>query len=174
MFSTQFKNSTILILLLSIVFAFNANSQINNWNPDLVKDSNEALAKMIEDTPKLNSFKDKAYGYAVFPNVTKAGIGIGAAAGKGVVYKNHEIVGSSKLKQVSIGLQLGGEQYGEVIFFENQESFDNFTNGNLKFNAQASAVAITAGASVDVAYQDGVAVFTRTLGGLMYQASLGG
>ena len=174
MFSTQFKNSTILILLLSIVFAFNANSQINNWNPDLVKDSNEALAKMIADTPKLNSFKDKAYGYAVFPKVTKAGIGIGAAAGKGVVYKNHEIVGSSKLKQVSIGLQLGGEQYGEVIFFENQESFDNFTNGNLKFNAQASAVAITAGASVDVAYQDGVAVFTRTLGGLMYQASIGG
>ncbi len=174
MFSTKFKNSTILILLLSIVFAFNANSQINNWNPDLVKDSNEALAKMIEDTPKLTSFKDKAYGYAVFPKVTKAGIGIGGAAGKGVVYKNHEIVGSSKLKQASFGLQLGGEQYGEVIFFENQESFDNFINGNLKFDAQASAVAITAGASVDVAYQDGVAVFTRTLGGLMYQASIGG
>ncbi len=174
MISKQINNLPLLIIFFSISFLFNINAQINNWNPDLVRDSNEALAKMIEDTPKLNSFKDKAYGYAVFPKVTKAGIGIGGAAGKGVVYKNHQIIGSSKLKQASIGLQLGGQQYSEVIFFENKESFDNFINGNLKFDAQASAVAITVGASVDVAYQDGVAVFTRTKGGLMYEASLGG
>ena len=110
----------------------------------------------------------------IFTKVTKAGIGIGGAAGKGVDYKNHQIIDSCKLKQASIGLQLGGQQYSEVIFFENKESFDNFINGNLKFDAQASAVAITVGASVDVAYQDGVAVFTRTKGGLMYEASLGG
>ena len=100
--------------------------------------------------------------------------GIGGAAGKGVAYKALQIIGSSKLKQASIGLQLGGQQYSEVIFFENKESFDKFINGNLKFNAQASAVAITVGASVDVAYQDGVAVFTRAKGGLMYEASIGG
>ena len=117
---------------------------------------------------------DLAYGYAIFPKVTKAGIGIGGAAGKGVVYKNHQIIGISKLKQVSIGLQLGGQQYSEVIFFENKESFDNFINGKLKFDAQASAVAITAGASIDAAYQDGVAVYTMVKGGLMYEASIGG
>lgn len=121
-----------------------------------------------------NRLKNKAYGYAVFPKITKAGIGIGGAAGRGVVYQDTTVIGSSKLKQASIGLQLGGQQYSEVIFFENKVAFDHFTNGNLKFDAQASAVAITAGASVDVAYKNGVAVFTQTIGGLMYEASIGG
>jgi len=170
----QLNTFYLIIFLFSFAFSFNLHAQVNNWNPDLVKDSKDALAKMIEDTPKLNTFKSNAYGYVVFPKVTKAGIGIGGAAGKGVVYKSHQILGSSKLRQASIGLQLGGQQYSEVIFFENKVSFDKFINGNLKFDAQASAVAITVGASIDVAYQDGVAVFTRTKGGLMYEASIGG
>jgi len=129
---------------------------------------------MIEETPRLQTFKDKAYGYAVFPRVTKAEIWIGGAAGRGIVFRNHQDIGWSSLKQASIGLQLGGEQYSEAIFFKNKKAYDNFINGELKFDAQASAVAITAGASIDAAYQDGVAVFTRTKGGLMYQASIGG
>jgi lipid-binding SYLF domain-containing protein len=171
--STLLKN-TLSIIFLSIVFIFTTQAQIGGWNPELETDAAKALSKMIEKTPKLTSFKEKAYGYAVFPKVTKAGLGIGGAAGSGVVYENNVVVGSSKLKQASIGLQAGGQQYSEVIFFENKTSFENFTKGKLKFDAQASAVAITEGASVDVAYQNGVAVFTQTLGGLMYEASLGG
>lgn len=129
---------------------------------------------MIEDTPRLQSFKNKAYGYVVFPRVTKAGIGIGGAAGRGIVFRNHQDIGWASLKQASIGLQLGGQQYSEVIFFENKAAYDHFKNGNLKFDAQASAVAITAGASIDAAYHNGVAVFTRAKGGLMYEASIGG
>lgn len=166
------KKSTLVLFLLVFAFSFTVDAQ--KWNPERLKESREALNKMIEDNPKLQTFKDKAYGYVVFPRVTKAGIGIGGAAGTGIVFKGHQDVGSSKLKQASIGLQLGGEQYSEAIFFENKKSYDHFINGKLKFDAQASAVAITAGASVDAAYLDGVAVFTRTKGGLMYQASIGG
>jgi len=168
------KKIQVLILFLFITSSFSLSAQVGGWNPKLTEEAKEAIDKMIEKTPKLTSFKDAAYGYAIFPKVTKAGIGIGGAAGKGVVYKNHQIIGISKLKQVSIGLQLGGQQYSEVIFFENKESFDNFINGKLKFDAQASAVAITAGASIDAAYQDGVAVYTMVKGGLMYEASIGG
>ncbi len=149
-------------------------AQIGGWNPELENESIEAMQSMIEKAPKLQSFHDKAYGCAIFPKVTKAGLGIGGAGGKGIVYKDKGIVGSAKLIQASLGLQAGGQQYSEVIFFENQESFDRFTNGNLKFDAQASAVAITEGASVDVAYQNGVAVFTQVKGGLMFEASIGG
>ena len=168
------KRSYYTSLLLSFIFTITLNAQVGGWNPELVKDSKEALNKMIQKSPKLATFKNKAYGYAVFPKVTKAGIGIGAAAGRGIVFKNHQVVGSSSLKQASIGLQLGGQQYSEVIFFENSKSFEHFTNGKLKFDAQASAVAITEGASIDAAYHEGVAVFTRTKGGLMYEASIGG
>ncbi len=150
------------------------SAQIGGWNPGLVEDSKTAITKMLKDSPKLESFKNNAYGYVVYPKITKAGLGIGAAAGKGIVFKGNTIVGSSKLKQASFGLQAGGQQYSEVIFFQNKAAFDHFTNEKLKFDAQASAVAITAGVSIDVAYKDGVAVFTRTLGGLMYEASIGG
>ncbi|TNJ42841.1 hypothetical protein KFZ70_16585 [Tamlana fucoidanivorans] len=168
------KGSQLLILVFVFTFVGSAISQVGGWKPELENDANNALSEMISNSPKLNTFKEKAYGYVVFPKVTKAGLGIGGAAGSGMVYLSHEPVGISKLKQASFGLQAGGQQYSEVIFFENKEAFDRFTSGKLKFDAQASAVAITAGASVDVAYQNGVAVFTHTLGGLMYEASIGG
>jgi len=149
-------------------------AQTGGWNPELKDNADEALSNMLEESPKLETFKNKAHAYVVFPKVTKAGIGIGGAAGRGIVYKDGNVIGSSKLKQASIGLQLGGQQYSEVIFFKDKEAFDRFTNGNLKFDAQASAVAITEGASADLSYSGGVAVFTQTKGGLMYEASIGG
>jgi lipid-binding SYLF domain-containing protein len=163
-----------IIFVLSIFYSLTITAQTGGWNPELKENADEALSNMIEKTPKLKVFKSKAFGYVVFPKITKAGIGIGGAAGNGIVYQNNNIVGSSKLKQASIGLQLGGQQYSEVIFFETKEAFEHFTNGNLKFDAQASAVALKEGASINMAYKNGVAVFTRTKGGLMYEASIGG
>ncbi len=170
----QFKKSKIAIVLLSFVVSLTMSAQIGGWNPELENEAKEALQTMIKKTPKLQSFCDQSYGYAVFPKVTKAAITIGGAIGSGIVYKNHKVVGTSKLKQASFGLQFGGQQYSELIFFENQEYFERFTNGKLKFDAQASAVVLKEGASVDVAYQEGVAVFTSTKGGVMIEASIGG
>ena len=169
----MFKKSHLLLFILSFIISSLSYGQ--GWKPELEKDSKEALSKMIADAPNLQTFKDQAYGYAVYPKITKAGLVIGGAAGEGVVFvKGGDAIGRSKLKQGSFGLQAGGQQYSEVIFFQHKEAFEKFKNGNLKFNAQASAVAIVPGASCDVAYQDGVAVFTRVKGGLRAEASLGG
>lgn len=171
---TLFKKPSIVLFLIAITISYAGNAQIGGWNPVLEEDSEKALNNMLEESPKLEKFVNEAYGYAIFPKITKAGLGVGGAAGNGIVYRETEMVGSSKLKQASFGLQAGGQQYSEVIFFETKESFKKFTNGKLKLDAQASAVAITKGASIDVAYQNGVAVFTFIKGGLMYEASVGG
>ena len=162
------------LIVLCMILGGYLQAQVGGWNPEMEHDAENALASMIESTPKLQVFKDRAYGYAVYPKVTKAGIGIGGAAGKGVVYQGGEIVGASKLKGGSIGLQIGGQQYSEVIFFKDQEAFDNFANGKLKFDAQATAVILDEGGSIDAAYNEGVAVFTQIIGGLMAEASVGG
>ena len=168
-----FRQKTAFVFLIGLCFMATSYSQ--GWKPELEKDAREALATMITDAPNLQIYKDQAYGWAVYPKITKAALVIGGAGGEGVVFsKNGEPVGTSKLKQGSFGLQAGGQQYSEVIFFQHEEAFEKFKNGNLKFSAQASAVAITPGASFDVAYQEGVAVFTRVKGGLMAEASLGG
>ena len=150
------------------------NAQIGGWKADLIEDSNAALKEMIKKTPKLQSYKDKSYGYAVFPKVTKGAVGVGGAAGKGIVYEGDTPVGESQLKQATIGFQLGGQQYMEVIFFEDKNAFDKFTNKKVKFSGQASAVALKPGLSIDIAFKDGMAVFTQTKGGWMYEASIGG
>ncbi len=162
--------SAVLMLFLSVTM----HAQVKEWNPDLENEAQIALNSVLEKKPKLESFKNESYGYAVFPKITKAAIGIGGALGNGVVYRKGVAVGSAHLKQATYGIQFGGQQYVEIIFFENQEIFEKFTNGKLKFDAQASAVALKAGASFDVAYQNGVAVVTATKGGLMYEASIGG
>jgi lipid-binding SYLF domain-containing protein len=163
-----------LIFILSVFFAINLQAQGGGWKPELEKDSKDALNEMIKISPKLKVFYDKAFGYAVYPIITKAGFVLGGAGGKGVVFKDHIAIGTSSLKQASFGLQAGGQQYSEVIFFQNDEAFEHFKNGNLKFDAQASAVAIKEGASYDIAYKNGVAVFTNVSGGLMLEASIGG
>jgi len=172
--TNYFKKTSFLLLLAGLAFSFSSYGQIAGWNVDLEKDCNATLSEMIARVSKLQTYKDKSYGYAIYPKITKAGLVVGGAGGKGLVYKHQQIVGSSKLGQGSFGLQAGGQQYGEVIFFENEESFNRFTSGKFKFNAQASATAIGDGATADFSYQEGVAVFTMAKGGLMLEASIGG
>lgn len=160
-----------------------------------------ALADDFDDTIKVfrkanesNQFFGKSYGYAVFPTIGKGGFVVGAAHGNGRVYANGAYTGDSSMTQVTVGAQLGGQAYSQMIFFQDKRAFDQFTSGNFEFGAQATAVAITAGASAQAgttgagagasgtqshaktagSYHNGMAVFTVAKGGLMYEASIGG
>jgi lipid-binding SYLF domain-containing protein len=132
------------------------------------------IAKFKAKDPGLARVFASAAGYAVFPTVGKGGIGIGGARGKGWVYQGGRLIGRSTLTQVTIGFQLGGQAYSEVVFLKDRAALENFKLGRLKLDAQASAVALTARASADLAYRDGVAIVTMAKGGLMYEASVGG
>lgn len=168
---TIIKNSRIfLVLFLATVFSFTINAQ----DAELVEETNEALNEMFEKVPELSGKISAAYGHAVIPKITKAGIGIGGAGGKGIVYKGGAISGTTKMGQATIGLQLGGQQYSELILFENKTTYDNFISGKFKFSAQVSAVALAAGVSLDAPYKNGVLIYTLAQGGLMYEASVGG
>ena len=160
-----------------------------------------ALADDYADTIKVfrgagesGQFFNKCYGYAVFPTIGKGGIAIGGAYGSGRVYAKGAYVGDSSMAQVTFGLQLGGQAFSQIIFFEDKRAFDEFTGGNFEFGVQATAVAITAGASAQAGttgtsagasgtqqaaktaakYYKGMAIFTVAKGGLMYEASIGG
>ncbi len=140
----------------------------------LQNETKDAIKNLVDGNPEIEAHFHSAYGFAVFPKITKGGLGIGGAGGHGLVFDNKTVIGESKLAQATFGLQAGGQQYMEVIFFEDQPALDRFTAGKVKFSGQASAVALKDGASVDIDYQDGVAIFTKTIGGLMAEASVGG
>ena len=134
----------------------------------------EVIAKFKEKDPGLAGVFASAAGYAVYPTIGKGGIGLGGARGKGWLYEGGHVIGRSTMNQVTIGFQFGGQVYSEVVFFKTQAALDNFKLGHLKLDAQASAIALTARASADLAYRNGVAVVTMAKGGLMYEASVGG
>jgi lipid-binding SYLF domain-containing protein len=138
---------------------------------------------------------DTAYGYAVFPTIGKGGMVVGGAHGKGRVYVGGAQVGNTSVTQLTVGFQLGGQAFSEIVFFQDEAAFRRFSTGTFEFGAQATAVAITAGASAKAStgtgpsagasgtpqaattvgsYYNGMAVFTIAKGGLMYEASLGG
>ena len=162
--------AAIILVLAAPAFLYAQSSK----NTGLLKDSKEAKAGFIKMDDQMKKLFDKSYGYVIFPNVGKGAIGVGGAAGNGIVFENGKATGSAKMTQVSVGLQLGGQAYREVIFFENKSAFDRFKKDKFEFAAQASAVAATAGASANANYTDGVLVFTQEKGGLMYEASIGG
>ncbi len=122
----------------------------------------------------LERFFEKSHGYVVFPNVGKGAWVIGGAWGKGAAFEGGDITGYASITQISIGFSAGGQSFSELIFFQNEKSYANFKNGKFELAAQASAIAATAGASTDVDYSKGVAVFTIPKGGLMVDASVGG
>jgi len=160
-----------------------------------------ALADEYDDTIQLfknagesaNFFKT-SYGYAVFPTVGKAGLGIGGAHGKGRVFAQGKYIGDTSMTQLSIGFQAGGQAYSQIVFFEDKRALDEFTSGNFEFGAGISAVAITAAAGASAGtsgtsagasggkkdaktvgdYHKGMAVFTIAKGGLMYEATVAG
>lgn len=138
------------------------------------KDAIDAKTEFLESDWRMEKHFNKSYGYVIFPNVGKGAVGIGGAAGNGVAYEGGKEIGMAKLTQLSIGFQWGGQAYREVIFFEDKDAMDRFKENKIEFAAQASAVAVTEGASANARYVDGVMVFTMQKGGLMYEASVGG
>ena len=162
-----------VFVLFFALAGFTAFSQ-GTKDDKIMADATEAKADFIRTDGMMKSLFDNAYAYVIFPNVGKGAIGVGGAAGNGIVYEHGKAIGRAKMKQVSVGFQFGGQAYREVIFFESKENLDRFKEDKFEFAAQASAVAATAGASANVKYANGVMIFTQQKGGLMYEASVGG
>ena len=173
-----------LLLLLLITF-----------HPFSFADNYDGTLDVFESSPDLKPYFDNAYGYAVFPTVGRGGIVVGGSYGKGQVYENGQVTGHVSLAKLSIGFQLGGQVFSEIIFLQDKRAFDEFISNRFEFDASASAVVVVLGAQaragttgssastalgsvstnqVEYGYNKGMAVFLHSLGGLMYEASIGG
>ena len=177
----RFTSSLALLLLMLLPFA------------SASADSYSDTRKMFEDAGASNMF-ETAHAYALFPTIGKAGFVVGGAYGEGRVYQGGTVIGDTSMTQATVGFQLGGAGFSQVIFFQDQRALNEFTEGNFEFGADAQAVALTAavggaaktsGSSATASggknnaetvgdYYKGMATFTITKGGLMYEASVGG
>ena len=133
-----------------------------------------SIARIKAEDPGMSKFFDSAVGYAVFPKITSGALIVGGAHGDGVLYEGGKIVGDVDVTAGSIGAQIGGQAFSEIIFFQIPQELARFKEGKFEFDAKASAVAVRAGASAAADYTKGVAVFVFAEKGLMAQAAIGG
>jgi len=136
--------------------------------------SETALTRFKEKNADMKTYIDHAYGYVIFPSVTKGAAGVGGAYGRGMVYEKGRFIGYADVSQGTIGPQLGGQEYSEIILFEDKAALERFKAGSVEFAAQASAIAAESAASSAANYEQGVMVFSMGNGGLMFEASIGG
>ena len=175
-----------IFVMIILIFTISSASAAEDYSSTI---------KVFNESPAVQPYFKNAYGYAVFPTVGKGGLGIGGAYGKGQVYRDGKVTGTTKLTKVTIGFQAGGQAFSQIIFLQDKRAYDEFTTGQFAFDAQASAVAITAGAQAQAgstgatagasagpktgafaktSYYKGMAIFVHAKGGLMYEASIGG
>jgi lipid-binding SYLF domain-containing protein len=140
----------------------------------LIAEAATRLKQMRAEEPALGDFVNRGYGYAMFPTVTKGGVGVAGAYGRGVVYEQGRHVGYSDLSQASVGVQAGGQTFSELLVFENKAALDRFKAGTFNFAADASAVILKKGVATNATFIDGVVVVVSPIGGAMFEAAIGG
>lgn len=137
-------------------------------------ESSAALTAFKNDDSSLQSLLDRSVGYAVFPDIGKAGLGVGGSYGRGEVFEAGKKIGYADVVKGTIGLQIGAQNFSELVVFLNQKNLDAFKRSEMELSADVSAVAIKSGAAAAADHGKGVVVFVRTKGGLMAEASVGG
>ena len=157
-----------LLLFPAIIFAQTAEQK------EIINDAKKAKAAFNQKDPAISKIFASAEGYVIFPNVGKGAYVVGGAAGNGAVYENGNLVGMAKLKQIDVGLQVGGQAYRQVIFFKTEEALSRFKSGNFELAGNASAVVLEDGKAVSIEFRNDVAVVTMPKAGAMLEVSLGG
>ncbi|MFH0782539.1 MAG: lipid-binding SYLF domain-containing protein [Pseudomonadota bacterium] len=178
-----------LFLLIAFIFV------LSTVAVDAEANAYSRTKNIFRSSPNISKFFKNSYGYAIFPVIGKAGYVVGGSYGKGRVYRGGKLTGKTSVIEGSIGFQVGGEAFSEIIFFQDKRAYDEFTSGNFEFGATAQAVAVTAGVNAragtagtsagassgprtgvqaETDYVNGMATFVHTKGGFMYEFSIGG
>lgn len=172
---TKNKKTGFVLGLMATMFVGCASAPQSRPDQQALEARADATVQtMVASDPTLGELLARSAGYAVFPQVSEAGFVVGGAGGAGVVYENGRVIGFSELRAGSVGAQIGGQSFSEIIVFETPAALDRFRAGNFDLQAGLSATAIQSGAAARARFEDGVAVFVGGHSGLMAAANVGG
>lgn len=167
------------VFLIACVLLFvSASSQLFAKSAEAI----DTGVKVALETLKAKVGADKvkrAYGILVFPEVYKAGVGVGGEYGEGALLRGGKTVGYYSTVSASVGWQLGGQKKSVIYLFNTKEAYNKFVNSDgwkAGVDASVAVLAFGVGAEVDTNYQNDqpVEAFILDQKGLMYDLSLEG
>ena len=131
-----------------------------------------ALAEVASDE-RLEPFFSQAEIVAVYPNGFRGGFGFGGAIGHGLVFQRGQVIGRSSMYQISVGANVGGQFYRQVLFFRSQAAFERVMADVMEFAGQANLAVAQLGGAATPSFNTEVAMFTQLRGGLLLEGSVG-
>jgi lipid-binding SYLF domain-containing protein len=163
-----------LALVIGMMVACSTAPTTQEGKDDLVRQAAAALTAWNQEVPGVEGFARWSYGYALFPEIARGGIGLGAGYGRGVVYAQGQHIGYADLSQGSLGLLVGGQAYQELIVFDDKAALERFKQGRFDVSADSSGVLITWGYTERVASIEGATVFLKPIGGALAEVTMSG
>jgi hypothetical protein len=127
----------VTVLIFGLMVGCSTGSVTKDEGDTLLKTAEASRQEWNKVDPQLEAFAKKGYGYAFFPEITKGGLLVGGARGRGVVYEKGQHIGYAELTQMSVGFQAGLQDYSQLIVFENQPAMDRFKRNEIDFGANA-------------------------------------
>lgn len=124
--------------------------------------------------PSLAERIEKSAGYILIPSVGVGAFIVGGGHGKGEAFENGTYVGTVTVSEVSVGAQVGGQTYSELVLFDTARDFERLKRGSYAVNAEVTAVIVEKGAARGTPFVDGTMVFVMPQQGLMAAAAVAG
>lgn len=167
-----FFRASLVVLAAGIAGCGVLPERADTLTDDELAAAEEALGEFTADD-RLTPFFAQAAIVAIYPTGIRAGLGFGAAIGHGVVYQGQQAIGRTSMYQLSVGANMGGQIYRQVLFFKTEESFERLMAGLMEFAGQANLAVARAGGTATPSFNTEVAMFTRLRGGLLVEGSVG-
>lgn len=137
-------------------------------------EADTTLGEMVARNPALRDVTRGAVAYAVFPSVGKGGALVGGAYGRGILYEAGEPTGYVSLEQASLGAQLGGQSFSELLVLRNAADVEALKAGRFTAGADLGVVVLATGAAQHETFNPNAGVFVMPRGGLMVDISING
>jgi lipid-binding SYLF domain-containing protein len=163
-----------LALVIGLIVACSTAPTNQEGKDDLVRQAAAALTAWDQEVPGVEVFARSSYGYALFPEIARGGIGLGGGYGRGVLYAQGQHIGYADLSQGSLGFLVGGQAYQELIVFDDKAALERFKQGRFDVSADSSGVLITWGYTDRVAFIEGATVFLKPIGGALVEVTMSG
>ena len=174
------RNSLLALLALTLMAAgllLSANCRAATAR-EIDVSVDETLKQFAKQVAGGNEFLKSAKGVLIFPNVIKAGVGIGGEYGEGALRIGGKTVGYYNIASASVGFQLGAQARSVIIAFMQEKALNDFRKSSgWKAGVDGSVALVNVGAeksldTLDV--RNPIVGFVFGTKGLMYNLTLEG
>ena len=140
------------------------------------KDVADAVAAFKASDKALPKWFDTSYGYVVFPNIAKGAVGRRRRQWRrpGSSRRPAYVGDGGGVTQVTVGAQLGGQSFSEVIFFENPRNARSVQGEPLRDDRRPERRRGRPRARLRTRNIRRASPYSRSSQGLMAEASVGG